>query len=124
MKNNLLYSLGYPKPRGVIFLIHKNRITQRSLNQNQKYFNPFVAAKAGSSFEEKNCPFKINSSEKIRRLMKPFVVVQARVDNLSSRNALMREDVALSGRRCRELEEENRQLAHQLEQHLLQAKLT
>ena len=56
--------------------------------------------------------------------MKPFVVVQARVDNLSSRNALMREDVALSGRRCRELEEENRQLAHQLEQHLLQAKLT
>ena len=118
MKNNLFYSLGYPKPRGVIFLIHKNRITQRSLNQNQKYFNPFVAAKAGSSFEEKNwwskvsldCPFKINSSEKIRRLMKPFVVVQARVDNLSSRNALMREDVALSGRRCRELEEENRQL--------------
>jgi hypothetical protein len=35
----------------------------------------------------------------------------------------MREDVALSGRRCRELEEENRQLASQLEHHILKAKL-
>jgi hypothetical protein len=53
-----------------------------------------------------------------------FFFVQARVDNMSARNALMREDVALSGRRCRELEEENKKLAQELEQHILQAKLT
>jgi hypothetical protein len=46
------------------------------------------------------------------------------MENLSARNALMREDVALSGRRCRELEEENRQLSQQLEQHILREKLT